>query len=368
MRGAERRDRRCSASSARRRPPRPRRRPGGVGRHPAPVLLAGEPGRPRGEPQPGVQPRRPLPLAGERAGDPAAAELRHRDADLDLPDRVLVGRLHLHVRREPRRLQPHDAELRPDLRRAPVHPRQEQVLLRRQLPARDVGPLRGPGPADGRHQAVPDPRGHEPGRQQPRPVVRGRHHPRRAVHRPHDRHHRAHGQLRAHASASTSASPCRSSASTSGRASSPRSSPSPPARPVRHPPVRRRHAVAHLPRDRQRERHRRRARARQVELPPRRAGQLRRRRRPAPAHREREGPARLGRDAGQAVPGGRRRRRPLLAAGEPRLHVLERRERLHRRPAGRAELHRRLRPRPAPARDVHGRLRRPHPARRRSGS
>ena len=89
-----------------------------------------------------------------------------------------------------------------------------------------------------------------------------------------------------------------------------------------------------LPRERQRERHRRHAGARQVEPLPRRDGERGARHRPAAAHRRRGRAARLGRDPVQALRCRGRLTGPLLAPREPGLHVLERRQRIHGRPAG----------------------------------
>ena len=125
------------------------------------------------------------------------AQRRDRHPDLDLPGRHLVGRLHLHVRRDARRLQPHDPVLRPDLRRAAAHRGEGQVQLRRQLPARHLGSLRGAGPRRRRPAALPDPRGLQPGRLESRPLVRGGHHPGRPRHRPEDGHHGLLRELRA---------------------------------------------------------------------------------------------------------------------------------------------------------------------------
>ena len=219
-----------------------------------------------------------------------------------------------------------------------------------------------------RAAALPDARGHEPRRRQPEPVLRGRHHQGRPRDRPQDRHHRAARELRGERAAgrrrgravpehrhgrqrhgddrSTSRRSRRPPSSTS----STRTAPSRTC--IRRAGTRTGSGTCCCGPS-----------GTSTAAPPRAralGGDLR-----MPTGDEAD---LLGSGATQFKLWRRDRRLagPLLAARELRLHLLERRQRVHRRPARRAQLHGRLRRRRPPAADDRGRLRGPHAARRRA--
>ena len=65
-----------------------------------------------------TQPRRALQAEPGAVADAAAVQPADRDAAVDVPVRLVLGRIHLHLRPGARNLQPHQRELRAALRRA----------------------------------------------------------------------------------------------------------------------------------------------------------------------------------------------------------------------------------------------------------